>query len=223
MSPLKYSPFVCKPKLQKTWNLPFNSKNCLSNLRWLHVPLIAGFMSCRANTVCFEELVFCFKEETDWSKNFLFFLTQVLCYKMTWFFFSSSFWSFLLEDGESFGQGRDRSSLLDDTTVTLSLCQLRNVRRILCTFSYVLTVETFVQREYGTATPTAFPTNDSYWFQENTSWNLRQIPTYDIKLLCLRKRTEFDLSSVPPSPSCVLPCPYFCYLFHSGVAQIVLQ
>ncbi|XP_075056911.1 TBC domain-containing protein kinase-like protein isoform X2 [Mixophyes fleayi] len=32
----------------------------------------------------------------------------------------------LLEDGESFGQGRDRSSLLDDTTVTLSLCQLRN-------------------------------------------------------------------------------------------------
>uniref|UniRef100_A0A8D0GKP4 TBC domain-containing protein kinase-like protein n=1 Tax=Sphenodon punctatus TaxID=8508 RepID=A0A8D0GKP4_SPHPU len=30
------------------------------------------------------------------------------------------------EDGESFGQGRDRSSLLDDTTVTLSLCQLRN-------------------------------------------------------------------------------------------------
>ncbi|XP_062334812.1 TBC domain-containing protein kinase-like protein [Osmerus eperlanus] len=33
---------------------------------------------------------------------------------------------FLLEDGESFGQGRDRSFLLDDTTVTLSLCQLRN-------------------------------------------------------------------------------------------------
>ncbi|KAG8454122.1 hypothetical protein GDO86_000676 [Hymenochirus boettgeri] len=32
----------------------------------------------------------------------------------------------VLEDGESFGQGRDRSSLLDDTTVTLSLCQLRN-------------------------------------------------------------------------------------------------
>ncbi|XP_066429997.1 TBC domain-containing protein kinase-like protein [Eleutherodactylus coqui] len=32
----------------------------------------------------------------------------------------------LLEDGESFGRGRDRSSLLDDTTVTLSLCQLRN-------------------------------------------------------------------------------------------------
>ncbi|XP_063775322.1 TBC domain-containing protein kinase-like protein isoform X2 [Pseudophryne corroboree] len=32
----------------------------------------------------------------------------------------------LLEDGESFGQGRDRSSLLDDTTVKLSLCQLRN-------------------------------------------------------------------------------------------------
>ncbi|KAM8940080.1 TBC domain-containing protein kinase-like protein [Pelodytes ibericus] len=32
----------------------------------------------------------------------------------------------LSEDGESFGQGRDRSSLLDDTTVTLSLCQLRN-------------------------------------------------------------------------------------------------
>lgn len=35
--------------------------------------------------------------------------------------------SFVLEDGESFGQGRDRSFLLDDTTVTLSLCQLRNV------------------------------------------------------------------------------------------------
>uniref|UniRef100_A0A669QYY2 TBC domain-containing protein kinase-like protein n=1 Tax=Phasianus colchicus TaxID=9054 RepID=A0A669QYY2_PHACC len=34
--------------------------------------------------------------------------------------------NFVLEDGESFGQGRDRSSLLDDTTVTLSLCQLRN-------------------------------------------------------------------------------------------------
>ncbi|KAM7394360.1 hypothetical protein PAMP_021171 [Pampus punctatissimus] len=33
---------------------------------------------------------------------------------------------FILEDGESFGQGRDRSFLLDDTTVTLSLCQLRN-------------------------------------------------------------------------------------------------
>ncbi|XP_060914306.1 TBC domain-containing protein kinase-like protein isoform X1 [Labrus mixtus] len=32
----------------------------------------------------------------------------------------------VLEDGESFGQGRDRSFLLDDTTVTLSLCQLRN-------------------------------------------------------------------------------------------------
>ncbi|KAM9329778.1 TBC domain-containing protein kinase-like protein isoform 2-T2 [Gastrophryne carolinensis] len=32
----------------------------------------------------------------------------------------------LLEDGESFGQSRDRSFLLDDTTVTLSLCQLRN-------------------------------------------------------------------------------------------------
>ncbi|XP_006869395.1 PREDICTED: TBC domain-containing protein kinase-like protein isoform X3 [Chrysochloris asiatica] len=32
----------------------------------------------------------------------------------------------VFEDGESFGQGRDRSSLLDDTTVTLSLCQLRN-------------------------------------------------------------------------------------------------
>lgn len=37
--------------------------------------------------------------------------------------------SFVLEDGESFGQGRDRSFLLDDTTVTLSLCQLRNVRQ----------------------------------------------------------------------------------------------
>lgn len=37
------------------------------------------------------------------------------------------FLSFVLEDGESFGQGRDRSFLLDDTTVTLSLCQLRNV------------------------------------------------------------------------------------------------
>ncbi|XP_077575357.1 TBC domain-containing protein kinase-like protein [Stigmatopora nigra] len=34
--------------------------------------------------------------------------------------------NFILEDGESFGQGRDRSFLLDDTTVTLSLCQLRN-------------------------------------------------------------------------------------------------
>ncbi|KAM3865082.1 TBC domain-containing protein kinase-like protein isoform 3-T3 [Diretmus argenteus] len=34
--------------------------------------------------------------------------------------------NFLLEDGELFGQGRDRSFLLDDTTVTLSLCQLRN-------------------------------------------------------------------------------------------------
>ncbi|XP_077858171.1 TBC domain-containing protein kinase-like protein isoform X1 [Macaca mulatta] len=34
--------------------------------------------------------------------------------------------NFLFEDGESFGQDRDRSSLLDDTTVTLSLCQLRN-------------------------------------------------------------------------------------------------
>ncbi|MBN3303130.1 TBCK protein, partial [Amia calva] len=33
--------------------------------------------------------------------------------------------NFLLEDGESFGQGRDRSFLLDDTTVTLSLCQLK--------------------------------------------------------------------------------------------------
>ncbi|XP_072481135.1 TBC domain-containing protein kinase-like protein isoform X1 [Notamacropus eugenii] len=34
--------------------------------------------------------------------------------------------NFLFEDGESFGQDLDRSSLLDDTTVTLSLCQLRN-------------------------------------------------------------------------------------------------
>ncbi|KAK6324691.1 hypothetical protein J4Q44_G00040330 [Coregonus suidteri] len=34
--------------------------------------------------------------------------------------------NFMLEDGESFGQGRDRSFLLDDTTVTLSLCQLKN-------------------------------------------------------------------------------------------------
>ncbi|XP_039615140.1 TBC domain-containing protein kinase-like protein isoform X2 [Polypterus senegalus] len=34
--------------------------------------------------------------------------------------------NFLLEDGEVFGQGRDRSFLLDDTTVTLSLCQLKN-------------------------------------------------------------------------------------------------
>ncbi|XP_020652027.2 TBC domain-containing protein kinase-like protein isoform X1 [Pogona vitticeps] len=33
---------------------------------------------------------------------------------------------FVFEDGESFGQARDRSFLLDDTTVTLSLCQLRN-------------------------------------------------------------------------------------------------
>ncbi|XP_053713889.1 TBC domain-containing protein kinase-like protein [Synchiropus splendidus] len=34
--------------------------------------------------------------------------------------------NFVLEDGESFGQGRDRSFLLDDTTVPLSLCQLKN-------------------------------------------------------------------------------------------------
>ncbi|XP_058856344.1 TBC domain-containing protein kinase-like protein isoform X4 [Acipenser ruthenus] len=34
--------------------------------------------------------------------------------------------NFLLEDGEVFGQGKDRSFLLDDTTVTLSLCQLKN-------------------------------------------------------------------------------------------------
>ncbi|KAK7912867.1 hypothetical protein WMY93_013078 [Mugilogobius chulae] len=34
--------------------------------------------------------------------------------------------NFVLEDGETFGQARDRSFLLDDTTVTLSLCQLRN-------------------------------------------------------------------------------------------------
>ncbi|XP_066534977.1 TBC domain-containing protein kinase-like protein [Hoplias malabaricus] len=34
--------------------------------------------------------------------------------------------NFILEDGESFGQSRDRSFLLDDTTVTLSLCQLKN-------------------------------------------------------------------------------------------------
>ncbi|XP_054634685.1 TBC domain-containing protein kinase-like protein isoform X3 [Dunckerocampus dactyliophorus] len=34
--------------------------------------------------------------------------------------------NFVLEEGESFGQWRDRSFLLDDTTVTLSLCQLRN-------------------------------------------------------------------------------------------------
>ncbi|XP_062851369.1 TBC domain-containing protein kinase-like protein [Trichomycterus rosablanca] len=34
--------------------------------------------------------------------------------------------NFILEDGETFGQGRDRSFLLDDTTVTLSLCQLKN-------------------------------------------------------------------------------------------------
>ncbi|TRY66236.1 hypothetical protein DNTS_006073 [Danionella cerebrum] len=33
---------------------------------------------------------------------------------------------FILEDGESFGQGRDRSFLLDDTTVKLSLFQLKN-------------------------------------------------------------------------------------------------
>lgn len=33
---------------------------------------------------------------------------------------------FILEDGQMFGQGRDRSYLLDDTIVTLSLCQLRN-------------------------------------------------------------------------------------------------
>lgn len=46
--------------------------------------------------------------------------------------------SFVLEDGESFGQGRDRSFLLDDTTVTLSLCQLRNVSKI--HFQYILQV-----------------------------------------------------------------------------------
>uniref|UniRef100_UPI00398F4B54 TBC domain-containing protein kinase-like protein n=1 Tax=Pristiophorus japonicus TaxID=55135 RepID=UPI00398F4B54 len=34
--------------------------------------------------------------------------------------------NFILEDGESFGQVRDRSFLLDDTTLTLSLCQLKN-------------------------------------------------------------------------------------------------
>ncbi|GCC26300.1 hypothetical protein chiPu_0004716 [Chiloscyllium punctatum] len=34
--------------------------------------------------------------------------------------------NFILEDGESFGQVRDRSFLLDDTTLTLPLCQLRN-------------------------------------------------------------------------------------------------
>ncbi|GAA6102084.1 TBC domain-containing protein kinase-like protein isoform X2, partial [Tachysurus ichikawai] len=34
--------------------------------------------------------------------------------------------NFILEDGETFGQGRDRSFLLDDTTVTLSLGQLKN-------------------------------------------------------------------------------------------------
>ncbi|KAF5890613.1 TBC domain-containing protein kinase-like protein, partial [Clarias magur] len=34
--------------------------------------------------------------------------------------------NFILEDGETFGQGRDRSFLLDDTTVTLSLSQLKN-------------------------------------------------------------------------------------------------
>lgn len=76
---------------------------------------------------------------------YLFFLTQILCYKMTWILlFFLSFWSFVLEDGESFGQGRDRSSLLDDTTVTLSLCQLRNVSEIPCAGAYVLAVETFV-------------------------------------------------------------------------------
>ncbi|KAL2101697.1 hypothetical protein ACEWY4_003458 [Coilia grayii] len=32
----------------------------------------------------------------------------------------------ILDDGQSFGQGRDRSFLLDDSTVTLSLCQLKN-------------------------------------------------------------------------------------------------
>lgn len=47
--------------------------------------------------------------------------------------------SFVLEDGESFGQGRDRSFLLDDTTVTLSLCQLRNARTI--NFQYILQLE----------------------------------------------------------------------------------
>ncbi|KAK3554124.1 hypothetical protein QTP70_019221, partial [Hemibagrus guttatus] len=34
--------------------------------------------------------------------------------------------NFILEDGETFGQFRDRSFLLDDTTVTLSLGQLKN-------------------------------------------------------------------------------------------------
>ncbi|XP_072112497.1 TBC domain-containing protein kinase-like protein [Mobula birostris] len=34
--------------------------------------------------------------------------------------------NFILEDGESFGQVRDRSFLLDDTTLMLSLCQLKN-------------------------------------------------------------------------------------------------
>lgn len=50
--------------------------------------------------------------------------------KLLYFVLLSLFFpcSFVLEDGESFGQGRDRSFLLDDTTVTLSLCQLRNVR-----------------------------------------------------------------------------------------------
>jgi len=42
------------------------------------------------------------------------------------------FFRFILEDGESFGQGRDRSFLLDDTTVTLSLYQLKNVSVFAC-------------------------------------------------------------------------------------------
>lgn len=50
--------------------------------------------------------------------------------------------SFVLEDGESFGQGRDRSFLLDDTTVTLSLCQLRNVGKI--NFQYILQLNSYI-------------------------------------------------------------------------------
>lgn len=41
------------------------------------------------------------------------------------------------------------------------------------------------------------------------------VPKSDSKLLCLQKFNKFDLSSVPPFP-------FFCYMFCSGVVQIVL-
>lgn len=93
---------------------------------------------------------------------------------MTWFFFCSRFWSFLLEDGESFGQGRDRSSLLDDTTVTLSLCQLRNVRVILCISCVVQNCsETIVYREYVTAYSTAVSANRNVTDSKTTLLNVQ--------------------------------------------------